>query len=227
MPLMRHLALVAPDDPRAARTDDAFMFGPDLLAAPVLDEGATERSVHLPDGRWVDLWRSARYRRKAGELELRRARLLKGGREATVPAPLEELPLLVRAGAVLPLLPPEVDTLAEHDGKGLVSLDERSDRLALLAFPRGKSGGAFGDGGRLKSREGGAGWRLELRGAGGGRIDLQASLGSLRHRLEPCEVRVDGRRLPGRRWDFDARSRVLTARFAGRSPKLAASAKGC
>ncbi len=62
MPIMRHLALRYPDDPVAAGHDDEFLFGPDLLAAPVVEPGATERAVYLPRGRWVDLWRSAQYR---------------------------------------------------------------------------------------------------------------------------------------------------------------------
>ena len=227
LPLMRHLALVEPGDERAARTDDAFMLGPDLLAAPVLDEGLTERTTYLPRGRWVDIWRSARFDEKSGALRLRRARELAGRREVSVPAPLDELPLFARAGAVLPLLPPEVDTLAEHDGKGLVSLGERGDRLALLAFPRGDSSAAFGERGRIASREGRSSWRLSLRRAGGGPIELQATLRTLRHRVEPCRVLVDGKRLPGRRWRFDARSGVLTARFEGRSPELTASARDC
>ena len=69
-----------PGDRRAAAVEDAFMFGPDLLAAPVVRPGARRRAVYLPRGRWVDLWRSARYRSSDGGLELGRARALRGGR---------------------------------------------------------------------------------------------------------------------------------------------------
>jgi hypothetical protein len=63
--------------------------------------GQTERQLHLPPGRWVDLWRSA-----DAELgTLRSARVLRGGDEVTLPAPAEELPMLVRYGAALELLP--------------------------------------------------------------------------------------------------------------------------
>jgi hypothetical protein len=227
MPLMRHLILSEPGDRDAARTDDAFMFGPDLLAAPVLEEGAGERRVYLPPGRWVDLWRSAKYHERSGGLRLRGAKLLKGGAERTLPAPLEELPLLAHAGAVLPLLPPDVDSLSQYRAKGVVSLEQRSDRLALLAFPRGRTDARFGENGRIASRERDGAWRLELRNAGGGRIDLQASLGALRDGFRPCRVEVDGKRLPGKRWAFDPKREVLTARFDGRSPKLVATGKGC
>ena len=106
LPLMRQLALVYPDDPAAAGRDDEFLFGPDLLAAPVVEPRATERSLYLPQGRWVDLWRSAavpRERRRAAHAAGEGASAVAG--DVTVPAPLDELPLLARAGAVLPLLP--------------------------------------------------------------------------------------------------------------------------
>jgi hypothetical protein len=101
LPVMRHLALAEPGDPRAVAREDEWLLGDDLLVAPVLRPGQTTRSAYLPRGRWVDLWRSA-----DGALDrLRRARVLDGGREVTVPAPLDELPLFVRYGARLELLP--------------------------------------------------------------------------------------------------------------------------
>ena len=227
MPLMRHLALVEPGDPRAAASDDEFLFGPDLLAAPVLDEGASERKVYLPRGRWVDLWDAVAFDEKTGALELGAAETLGGGRELTAPAPLEELPLFARAGSVLPLLPPEVDTLAEQDGGGLRTLDERRRHLELLAFPRGRTKARFGAKGKISSREADGTWRLSLRGGEARRFELQASLGTLRNGLDPCVVRVDGDRLPRRRWGADPRTGVLTARFRGRSPILTASENGC
>ena len=72
LPLMRHLVLVAPDDAEAVGRDDEFLFGPDLLAAPVLDPGARSRDVYLPDGAWVDLWRAGRVRLRDGRLRARR-----------------------------------------------------------------------------------------------------------------------------------------------------------
>ena len=98
LPLMRALALAYPNDPAAVERDDEYLLGPDLLVAPVLDDGVRARKVYLPQGRWVDLWRSADYRR--GTLRpRRRARILRGGREVVVPAPLDELPLFLRARA--------------------------------------------------------------------------------------------------------------------------------
>ena len=101
LPVMRHLALSHPDDARAVARDDEWMLGDHLLVAPVLEPGATRRQVYLPAGRWVDLWRSA----DGGLRRLRRAHVLRGGREISLPAPEHELPLLVRYGSALELLP--------------------------------------------------------------------------------------------------------------------------
>jgi alpha-glucosidase (family GH31 glycosyl hydrolase) len=130
LPIMRHLALAYPGDAKAFARDQQFLFGPDLLAAPVLAPGLKEQAAYLPEGRWIDLWRSARYDEPTGALKLGRARVLDGGREVTLPAPLEELPLLVREGAVIPMLPPGVGSLYGRRDDG---------RRALLAFPRGRT----------------------------------------------------------------------------------------
>ena len=112
MPLMRALALVDQNDAQARTRQDEYMFGPDLLVAPVEDE-ATERPVYLPKGDWVDFWTGTQ---------------IPGGRTIVVPAPLDVLPLFVRAGAVLPKIPEDVMTLvpAEESGnKTVKTLDER------------------------------------------------------------------------------------------------------
>jgi alpha-glucosidase (family GH31 glycosyl hydrolase) len=223
LPIMRHLALVHPRDRRAAGQEDEFMFGPDLLAAPVLDPGARRRAVYLPRGRWVDLWRSARYRTRDGGLSLRRARLLGGGRSVRLAAPLAELPLLARAGTLLPLLPPDVDTLASYgDRARAVSLRERRGRRVLLAFPRGRSSARLEDGGVLRSREGAGEWRLSLRSRRTRRWEVEASLATLRRPFRPCAVEAGRARL--RRWRFDRRTRVLRATVTARRGRLVARA---
>lgn len=69
-----------------------------------------ERNVRLPAGEWIDLWRSADVTAD-GEIVPRRAVVLPGGRAHMVPAPLHEIPVLVRAGARIPLLPATVRSL--------------------------------------------------------------------------------------------------------------------
>jgi len=223
LPIMRHLSLVAPGDRRAAGVQDAFGFGPSLLAAPVLRPGRRSRRTYLPRGRWVDLWRSAAFESRSGALALGRARVLSGGRSVSTPAPLDELPLFARAGAVLPLLPADVDTLAGYgDAPGLVKLGDRRDRLTLLAFPRGTSSARFGTDGELRSRERSGAWELSLRSPDVRRYDLQASLQTLRDPIRPCRVLLDGRPLSRARWRHDRRTGVLkaTVRSRGRAAEL-------
>jgi alpha-glucosidase (family GH31 glycosyl hydrolase) len=81
----------------------------------VLEPGARERRVYLPAGSWVDLWRSAAFEPETRALVPGRLRVLAGPAWTTLPAPLEELPLLVRAGARIPMLPPDVLTLTSGD----------------------------------------------------------------------------------------------------------------
>jgi alpha-glucosidase (family GH31 glycosyl hydrolase) len=220
MPIMRHLLLAYPGDPRAATTEDEFLFGPDILAAPVVTEGATEREVYLPAGRWVDLWRSATFREHAGQLRLGEASVLSGGTDVTVPAPLSELPLFVRSGSVLPLLRHDVDTLA-HPGTDpeTVGLRDRRDQLRLLAFPDGGWSGAFERGGRISSRVAGDKWRLSLKAPRGTRFRLEAALSTIPGGLEPCELTLNGERWT--KWRYADETQVLRTRFAGRSAKLA------
>ena len=49
----------------------------------------------------------------------------------------------------------------------------------------------------------------------------------MRNGFEPCRLKVDGKRLPGKRWAYDRGDELLTARFDGRSPTLVATRKGC
>jgi alpha-glucosidase (family GH31 glycosyl hydrolase) len=218
LPLMRHLALVYPNDRRAIVQDGELMFGPDLLAAPVTSPGQRRKAIYLPRGRWLDFWRSVTYDRGGrGGFEPRRARLEAGGRTRTLAAPVGRLPLLLRAGAVVPLLPAEVDTLAPYRAPGVVRLADRRARLELLAFPRGRSSARFGLDGRLRSRERRGGWTLALDGRRRRAFTLRAGLSALRRPFRPRAVRLDGRAL---RFRYEASTRVLTVAFAARSGRL-------
>ncbi len=87
-PLMRPLAWLAPADAASVACDDQFLLGDDLLIAPVLTAGATERVVVLPPGTWF-----------AWETDATHV----GGQTLTVPVTLATVPLFVRAGAIIPL----------------------------------------------------------------------------------------------------------------------------
>jgi sulfoquinovosidase len=231
LPVMRHLALRYPGDPRAVAREDQFLFGPDLLAAPVLSPDVRREPVYLPAGRWVDLWRSLRYRAAKGALGMRRARLLRGGRKRTLPAPLDELPLLARAGALLALLPADVDTLFPRPrgrrARGVVHLGDRLGTLELLAFPRGGSKGRFLARGRLRSNEGDGVWQLRISDSRPRRWRLQAGLGSLRAPFQPCRVSLEGRPLPDGVWSFRRRGSVLRVGFQASDRRTSLTVRAC
>jgi alpha-glucosidase (family GH31 glycosyl hydrolase) len=221
LPIMRHLALAYPRDRRATAQEDEFLFGPSLLAAPVLTEGAVKRRVYLPRGRWVDLWRSARYRERDGGLSLSRPRVLRGGRSVELPAPLGELPLLARAGTLLALLPPDVDTLASYGDRSTArSLRESSGRRVLLAFPRGRSSARLEDGGFVRSRERPGEWRLTISSSRWRTWRIQASLATLKQAIDVCSVAAHGGKLVS--WSFNDRTRLLRTIWAGRHGTLVA-----
>ena len=110
MPLMRHHALTDPDDEALVVLEDQYLLGPDLLVAPVLEPGNRERIVRLPAGEWIDLWRSVTVGGD-GAITRQDAVVLAGGRSHVLPAPLDEIPVLLRAGARIQLLPASVRSL--------------------------------------------------------------------------------------------------------------------
>lgn len=156
--------------------------------------------------------------------------MLRGGRDLTLPAPLRQLPLLARAGTLLPMLPADVDTLAPYGhGKGLVHLDDRRARMELIAFPDRRSSAHFLKRGRLRSVARRGRWVLRIRDTRPRRWSVQAALGGLRTRWTPCRIEFDGRRLPARDWSYRRHGRVLRASFIARGGAawLVASARGC
>jgi alpha-D-xyloside xylohydrolase len=88
-PYMRALFMDFPHDPKVADLRDEYMFGPAFLVAPVTEQGVTSRAVYLPAGAdWYNYWTNQR---------------LHGGQTVQVDAPIDRLPLFVRAGSILPL----------------------------------------------------------------------------------------------------------------------------
>ncbi len=90
MPIIRPLFMADPADDHLRECDDAFMLGDALLVAPIVEKGATQRTLYLPKGVWY---------------EFDTGKLIDGARSVSIDAPLERLPLYVRAGKVLPMWP--------------------------------------------------------------------------------------------------------------------------
>ena len=139
----------------------------------------------------------------------------------TAAAPLHQLPLFVRAGSVLPFLPREVDTLSPYGGgRRQLRLADRSRRLDLVAFPRGRRRGWIGPGERYLSSERRGRWTLTLRAVKRRRYRLYASLGTLRRPFRPCRIYARGKRVRRRAWSYSRRRRTLRVSFRMRSGRL-------
>jgi len=89
---MRPLVMDFRSDPRAQNVGDQFMYGPAFLVNPVTDPAATTRQLYLPEDKWYDFWTGV---------------AVEGGRTINAIAPLDRLPLYVRAGSIVPLGPDE------------------------------------------------------------------------------------------------------------------------
>jgi alpha-glucosidase len=85
LPVQRPLFLHFEDDSRTYAIQDAYLYGPDVLVAPVWQAAKTEWSTYLPEGaEWVHAW--------SGKTFI-------GGQDATVPAPFGEPPVFYRASS--------------------------------------------------------------------------------------------------------------------------------
>lgn len=90
IPIMRALWIHYPNDPQAVGRADQYLWGRDILVAPVLDPGAAARHVYLPKGGWHDFWTGER---------------IEGGRQIERKVDLATMPLYIRSGTILPLGP--------------------------------------------------------------------------------------------------------------------------
>lgn len=124
MPVMRSLWLHYPDDPLAVARDDEYLWGRDILVAPVCEPGATSRRLYLPRGDWYDFW--------TGEHA-------EGGGEISRDVDLGTLPLYVRAGGIVPLGPVKQHTGEKGDGPLSVNVYPGADGAFLLYEDDGKS----------------------------------------------------------------------------------------
>ncbi|MBN1128267.1 MAG: DUF5110 domain-containing protein, partial [Chitinispirillaceae bacterium] len=128
--MMRHLIMDFRTDPNVKNIGNQFMFGPAMLVSPITSAGATSRSMYLPAGNWYDFWTGAV---NAGA----------AGRTITANAPLDKIPLHIRAGSILPM------------GPDIQYATERADTIELRVYPG--ANGSFtlyedeGDGYRYES----------------------------------------------------------------------------
>lgn len=153
LPLMRHPLLHYPEDPKVWKTEREFLFGPDLFIAPVLEENAVEKTFYLPPGRWIELWSASEYDGDISGGGTGGFRIggtpIDGGQEITVSAPIDEIPIFVRWGAVIPLVDPSVDTWAPgplESDPHVISFEQTAHKLHVWAFPSGDGSTILADG---------------------------------------------------------------------------------
>src|SRR5213592_1121679 len=167
LPIMRALWLHYPDDRPAVGRGDEYLWGRDILVAPVVEPRATERRLYLPPGDWYDFWTGERTR---------------GGREITRPVDLETLPLYVRAGAILPLGPVKQYTAEPVDRP-----------LTLVVYPGGDGrGSVYEDDGHSFGYQRGE-WMRMLTEWTDARRTLRLSLAEGSRRLPPLPRRLEAR----------------------------------
>ncbi|AHJ29790.1 glycoside hydrolase family 31 protein [Nodularia spumigena CS-584] len=87
-PLMRPLFWADSTDQDLWDVEDAFLLGDAILVAAIVESGATSRSITLPKGYWYNFWDDT---------------LLEGAKTVNIAAPIEQIPLLVKAGSILPM----------------------------------------------------------------------------------------------------------------------------
>jgi hypothetical protein len=116
------LSLAFPDDPGARADAFSYLLGTDLLVAPVVDAGATTRHVHIPAGLWVHWFTGTAYT---------------GPLDADIAAPLGQPVVLLRQGALVPLLASDVDTLVEASDATVTTAASRASIVRARMVPAG------------------------------------------------------------------------------------------
>ncbi len=137
-----------------ALATNSYLLGDMLLVAPIVDS-ASSREVLLPPGRWFDWWSHAPATEAPGHNgDEAKAQVL------TVAAPLGRIPFFVTAGALIPMLRPDLDTLAPATEPGVESFADAPGRLHVVVVPGDAGDRGVYDGSELTLRAEGNGWRV-------------------------------------------------------------------
>lgn len=167
-PFMRPLWMDFPQDPNVADIGTEYMFGPAFLVAPVTEQGQTEKDVYLPAGSdWYNFWTKEK---------------LAGGRWVKVAAPIDQIPVFVKAGSIVPI------------GADIQSTATKQAIAEIQVYP-GKDGefSLYDDDGVSYDYEKGKSTTTRLRWSeGGGKLTASGSDGGLARSL-PGLVKVIGK----------------------------------
>lgn len=187
-PIVRPFGLAEPSLGR--HPDSVYFLGDDLLVAPVIDAGATTKTLPVPSGSWVSWWDGTPL-------------LGTPGQDVTVDAPLDVLPLYLRVGGIVPLLRPTIDTLARVADPEMVD-SFAADTGVLWARAAVGADGAFDvyDGARLTMTDAGAVVTLTM--LSGSVFTQGAAYEIVGLRGAPASVTLDGVAVAeGEGWSWD------------------------
>jgi len=130
-PIMQALWLKFYNDPKTAEIDDEYMFGDNMLVAPVIIQGAITRTLYLPAGEWYPL--------NGGSA-------IAGGISVTVDAPMDSIPVFVPAGSIIPMLTQAPDTLITGTTVTVTTLANVITAQTLRVYPGANGGFTVYDG---------------------------------------------------------------------------------
>lgn len=193
-PIQRAIGLAFPE--LGVHPSDEYLFGDELLVAPVVDRGATNRKLVAPKGRWIDFWRGTVHE----------------GPSIEVDAPLDVLPLFLREGAIVPLLRPTIDTIAPASDPAVDSFANDAGALHVLFAPGPANRFEVYDG-TILERDGN-----DIRLAAGATFTKGFVL-ELIATARPSSVRIDGVDVPFE-WSSE-RSGTLTITARARAARIA------
>jgi alpha-glucosidase (family GH31 glycosyl hydrolase) len=130
-PIMQALWLKFYNDPKTAEIDDEYMFGDNMLVAPVIIQGTTTRTLYLPAGEW--------YPFNGGSA-------IAGGISVTVDAPMDSIPVFVPAGSIIPMLTQAPDTLIPVTTVTVTTLANVITAQTIRIYPGANGGFTVYDG---------------------------------------------------------------------------------
>ena len=149
IPVMRHLLVEFPADPKCQEIHDQYLFGDSLMVAPVLKQGAISRDVYFPAGTWYDFWTMAR---------------IEGGKTVTVNSPADHIPVFVKAGTILPMYPDTLQTLAaDLSGNGRWKTPGNQLILRIFSGNPGDAATTLADGSHIAVGQHGADYTVNVK----------------------------------------------------------------
>jgi len=113
LPLVRALVLEYQYDPKTYTAYCQYLMGKDIMIAPLWSDKAFSRELYLPSGKWIDFWDDTVY---------------KGNQTISYDAPIDKVPILVKAGAIIPMAP-----------DGQLYVDQKLSPLTIRIYPKRRS----------------------------------------------------------------------------------------